>query len=318
VSRGLKISIALAVYNGGRFISRQLESFLQQTRLPDELIVSDNVSTDCTLAIVREFAVRAPFPVSLFVNEENVGVGRNFDRAMSKCTGDIIFLSDSDDVWYPDKLRLMEQALAQSPQADLVACEADVVDEDLHPLGYTTSYLRRHQRPPFSSLPPSFLGNSLAFRARLRSVILPIPSNPIFLTGHHDTWLGLVTLAWGGGVLSIPRPLQVWRQHRTQQSGGFPKPPAIDLVPRSESLSEPMEVMLAALDARIESPDQPIGAPDRRVLRELGEMVAHLRARARLPASRSRRLPIVIKELTGRRYSRYSSGVLSAIKDLML
>ncbi len=114
----------MAVYNGERFISEQLESFVQQTRLPDELIVSDNVSTDRTAAIVRDFTARAPFPVKLFVNDENLGVGRNFDRAMRECTGDLIFLSDSDDVWYPDKLRLMEQALEQSPQAGLAACAA--------------------------------------------------------------------------------------------------------------------------------------------------------------------------------------------------
>jgi glycosyltransferase involved in cell wall biosynthesis len=313
-----RISIALAVYNGERFISEQLESFVYETRLPDELVVTDNCSTDRTAEIVQDFAAHAPFPVRFYVNNENAGVGKNFDRAISECTGDIIFLSDGDDIWYPDKLRLMEQALEKSPEADLVACEADVVDEDLQPCGYTTSSLRRFQRPPFSDLPPSFLGNSLAFRARLKSVILPIPSSSIFLKGHHDTWLGLVTLAWGGGVLSIPRPLQAWRQHRTQQSGGFPRPPKAKLVRGSELLDEPLAVMLAELEARIESPDQKMRSVDRRVLQELREFVTHLKTRARLPASRPRRLPIVIKELAGHRYSRYSSGVLSAIKDLVL
>lgn len=314
MSQGSKISIAMAVYNGERFISEQLESFVQQTRLPDELIVSDNVSTDRTAAIVRDFTARAPFPVKLFVNDENLGVGRNFDRAMRECTGDLIFLSDSDDVWYPDKLRLMEQALEQSPQAGLAACAVDVVDQDLRPLGYTTSSLRRHQRPPFSSLPPSFLGNSLALRAKLRSVVLPIPASPIFLKGHHDDWLGLAILAWGGGVLSIPQPLQAWRQHQKQQSGGFPR----GFTSKAAQRSEPLEVMLAALEARIESPPPQAGAPDRRVLDELKSFVAHLRTRAGLPASRPLRLPIVIRELTQRKYSRYSSGVLSAIKDLVV
>ena len=219
--------------------------------------------------------------------------------------------------WYPDKLGLMEQALEQSPQAGLVVCEADVVDQDLRPLGYTTSSLKYLYRPPFSALPASFLGNSLAFRAKLRNVILPIPASPTFLKGHHDTWLGLAILAWSGRVLSIPQPLGAWRQHQMQQSGGSPKRFTAKIVRGSESWCEALQVMLTALEARIESPPPQAEAPDRKVLDELRSFVAHRRTRVDLPASRVLRLPIVARELAQRRYSRYSEGVLSAIKDLV-
>ena len=315
VNDGIGISIALAVYNGARFISEQLASFAGQTRLPDELVVCDNCSTDRTVEIVRNFASGSPFPVRLYVNEQNLGAGRNFGRAMSECAGDIIFLSDCDDVWYPDKLRVMTQVLQATPEVALVECDADVVDRDLRPRGYTTGSLPRQQCFPFSIVPPSFVGNSLAFRARFRSVILPMPASPIFLKGHHDSWLGLVIVACGGRAAFVPQALLAYRQHETQQIGAFPKRLTERL---SRSLRgrvalrcEPFEVLLAALEARIESPDP-------KVLRELRSFVAHLRARRDLPDARLARLPIVMKELTRFRYSRYSQGVLSAIKDLVL
>ena len=76
----------MAVYNGERFIGEQFESFVRQTRLPDELVVSDNASTDRTVEIVRDFAARAPFPVWLFINDSNIGVTKNFERVLTEYT----------------------------------------------------------------------------------------------------------------------------------------------------------------------------------------------------------------------------------------
>ena len=78
-----KISIALCTYNGEQFLREQLESFTCQRRLPDELIVSDDRSTDGTVSIVERFASQAPFPVALVVNDENLGSTRNFEKAIS-------------------------------------------------------------------------------------------------------------------------------------------------------------------------------------------------------------------------------------------
>jgi glycosyltransferase involved in cell wall biosynthesis len=129
----MKLSIAMAVYNGEHFIQEQLDSYARQSRLPDELVVSDNASVDSTVDIVRDFAERAPFRVGLFVNERNLGVSKNFENAIDKCTGDIIFLSDCDDVWYPDKLKVMEKAFLRWPTAAVATCNADLVDEFLRP-----------------------------------------------------------------------------------------------------------------------------------------------------------------------------------------
>jgi glycosyltransferase involved in cell wall biosynthesis len=98
------VSIAMATYNGGRFVSQQLDSLLAQSYPPTELVVTDDGSTDGTLGIVEEFAERAPFPVRIFKNERRLGYKKNFMEAVSRCVGDIIAFCDQDDIWEPQKL----------------------------------------------------------------------------------------------------------------------------------------------------------------------------------------------------------------------
>ena len=92
-------SVAMCTYNGARFLGAQLASVAAQARAPDELVVCDDRSTDETARVVEEFAAAAPFRVRLHVNERNLGTTRNFERAVSLCEGDLIALSDQDDVW---------------------------------------------------------------------------------------------------------------------------------------------------------------------------------------------------------------------------
>ncbi len=113
-SKENRISVALCTFNGERFLPRQLASIQQQTRLPDELVICDDRSTDTTLAIVRSFASSVSFPVKVMQNERNLGSTKNFENAMRLCSGDLIALSDQDDVWYPQRLARSEQEL-QTP-----------------------------------------------------------------------------------------------------------------------------------------------------------------------------------------------------------
>src|SRR5262249_10160572 len=99
-----KISIALCTYNGAKYLSSQLESYLAQTCLPDEVVVCDDCSQDETVTILNDFAIRAPFPVRILVNDQNLGSTKNFEKSISLCSGEIIFLSDQDDVWMPNKI----------------------------------------------------------------------------------------------------------------------------------------------------------------------------------------------------------------------
>src|ERR1700733_215732 len=133
----MKISVAMGTYNGGARLSRQLSSLAGQTRLPDELVVFDDASSDATPRILHDFGEAAPFPVRIHVQNENVGSTENFEAAIRLAEGDIIATCDQDDVWYPEKLRAIEEAFESIHGADMVFSDGDVVDDDLRPLGYS-------------------------------------------------------------------------------------------------------------------------------------------------------------------------------------
>src|SRR4051812_44291759 len=99
----LTISVAMGAYNGEAFIGEQLASIAGQSKLPIELVICDDASTDSTVNRIEEFARAAPFPIRTYRNEANLGVAGNFGRAIGLCNGDLIALSDQDDVWKPGK-----------------------------------------------------------------------------------------------------------------------------------------------------------------------------------------------------------------------
>ena len=143
------ISIALCTYNGSRYLKEQLDSIAGQTRLPSELIIRDDRSTDDTVDIARRFAETAPFAVKVHVNSENVGSTKNFELAIEGCSGDIIALSDQDDIWLPQKLERLEAEFAADPGVGLVFSDAELTDEKLAPLGvrlWRETFKRRDQK----------------------------------------------------------------------------------------------------------------------------------------------------------------------------
>ena len=95
---GLCLSVSMCTYNGARFLREQLESIASQIRLPDELVVCDDGSTDATLAILTEYAKAVRFPVRIQCNTSRLGPAKNFEQAISLCKGEIIVLSDQDDI----------------------------------------------------------------------------------------------------------------------------------------------------------------------------------------------------------------------------
>src|ERR1700676_3877565 len=121
----LRISIALATYQGERFLSQQLDSFVGQTRMPDELCVSDDGSTDGTIDLLKAFASTAPFPVKLVANPNRGGVNRNFENAVTHCTGDLILFSDQDDVWLPPHVESLATPMESNPEIMAVASDSE-------------------------------------------------------------------------------------------------------------------------------------------------------------------------------------------------
>jgi glycosyltransferase involved in cell wall biosynthesis len=313
----LSLSVALASYNGERYIGEQLDSIARQTRLPDELVVSDDASSDSTPAIVREFAQRAPFPVR-FLQHERLGSTRNFELAITACQGDIIFLCDQDDVWYPDKIAVTEAAFINKPEAGAVFTDADVVDENLQPLGSRLWRFFRFKSSEQAQLAagdalgvllrhPVATGATMAFRSSFRDFLLPIPPT------WHDAWIALLIGATSH-LVALPTPLIAYRQHGHNQVG-IPRPgrnrdkTVADIYGRQLLLYETAQARLLTFGDRF-----PIGAQG---IYRFNEKLIFLRAGAALPLSRWRRLPGALRELLLLRYHSYARGLSTFCRDLL-
>ena len=131
----MKFSVALATYNGARYLPAQLASLAAQTVMPGELVACDDGSTDGTVAVLERFASDAPFPVRLFRNPVNLGSTANFAQAVGLCTGDGIFLCDQDDLWHPHKLARFAAAFDADPAVGLVASDLELIDAGGQDLG---------------------------------------------------------------------------------------------------------------------------------------------------------------------------------------
>lgn len=127
----MTVSVCMGIYNGEKYIGKQLDSILGQTRKADEVILCDDCSRDRTVEIVRQFIERNGLQESwkLYCNTENKGYPGNYYYAMSLCTGDAVFLADQDDIWVGTKLERMCSVLEQHPEANVVACKFGLMDE---------------------------------------------------------------------------------------------------------------------------------------------------------------------------------------------
>lgn len=130
-----KISVVMTTYNGERFLVEQLVSLLAQTRVPDEVIICDDCSTDGTVAILRSFIANNGLTNwYVFENPDNFGYIKNFREAMRRSSGDIVFLCDQDDIWEPEKIEQMATAMDADPAIRAVACNYRLIDAEGAPL----------------------------------------------------------------------------------------------------------------------------------------------------------------------------------------
>lgn len=211
------VSIALATYNGEKYLAPQLESLAKQTRLPSELIVSDDGSDDQTIAIVRDFANDSPFLVRILCNGSRLGYRENFMRAVANCRSDLIAFCDQDDVWEPEKLAVME-APFHDPDVLLAYHNAVVIDEDGGKIGHLYKRGAEVRRFAPLTLDPWNLvsGFTQVFRRRLtRFAPLHAPSIDPFWPAErmaHDQWYLFLANTFGS-VFRVSRPLVRYRQH---------------------------------------------------------------------------------------------------------
>lgn len=263
------ISIAMATYNGERFIAEQLESLAAQTYRPHELVVCDDGSADGTTAIVEAFAARAPFPVRIFRNERNLGYACNFLKAASLCEGDWIAFCDQDDVWASQKLERVAEAIRRRPEVLLVAHPAYITDNEGRPTGEIAwpsrdRVYRRLTHNPWRS----GMGCGQAFRAML---VKEIPWDLRFMidphrpevTSPHDDWILKLSQCLGGAY-NLAEPLVYRRRHAasvTAEKGPPTQAPRMRLRGRELMAELERSSVLAANRAEVLRRCVPASAP---------------------------------------------------------
>lgn len=199
----------MAVYNGELYLQEQIDSILCQLRINDELVISVDPSTDKTLEILSKYAA-LDGRIKVFHNKYNSGVVHNFQNALEHTTGDIIFYSDQDDVWMNDKVQTVLREF-ENENVSVVIHDSRLVDENLNVLNNSTFELRGGVRTTIlgNLIRLSYIGCAMAFRAKYKKVIIPIPT----IYRSHDWWTGTICGACGR-MVAIRNPLINHRIHR--------------------------------------------------------------------------------------------------------
>lgn len=335
----MNISVAMCTRDGERFLPAQLASIARQGRLPDEMVIFDDCSTDATVQIAKEFAAEASFPVTISVNADLLGVTRNFERAIASVTGDVVVLSDQDDVWLPHRLGVLEERFERKPDLALTFSDAFLInaqgrrtgDRLWSISGFTPRQQAHMRRDGFGRLTARSIvsGCTLALRTEHRDFLFPFPDER---TGSqmrvlHDRWISLA-LAPAFAIGIIEEPLVEYRLHPAQVVG-IPKLQIRKLVPSSllrwRSAAVPTREHLDRLRANIgllrliaDRVDQHVtGVARHAALTRISDAVDHLQARAAAHGSLVDRVPNVVRELGTGRYREFSLGIASATADLI-
>ncbi len=320
----MSVSVALATYNGVRFVGAQVASILEQTHPPAEVIVSDDGSADGTLDRIRDEFDRRPkhsTRLILLGDGGHLGVTGNFERALEACSGDLIALADQDDLWRPDRLEIAKALFEADDSALFTHSDARLIGPNGDSLG-----LSLFEALPFNARDRAEVAAGRAFdvylrrnlatgatvllRRRLLDSVLPIPVGWV-----HDEWLAIVAAALGG-VRVIEEPLIDYRQHGGNAIGVAEPTLAYRvarmLAPRGDRyrvLAERAEELVARLEELLVSES---------VLTLARSKARFEIVRKGLPEQRLARIPAVLREYRAGSYATLSSqGDLDVIRDIL-
>jgi glycosyltransferase involved in cell wall biosynthesis len=200
------ITVCLAAYNGEKYVEEQINSILCQLSFNDELLISDDGSTDKTLKIISELCDPR---IKIFKNNFKC-VQKNFEFLLQNSNGDIIFLSDQDDVWSSIKVKEYLKCFEENPKADLLISDLDIIDYKGNLINrkfYNSKFSKNLFKNLFKN---NFIGCSMAFRKSLLKKFLPFPKD----VPMHDWWIGLCSIVFGN-VYFIDKKLIKYRRHET-------------------------------------------------------------------------------------------------------
>ena len=273
------VSVALCTYNGAQHIREQLESILDQTMKVDEIVVCDDGSTDNTLQIAEDIEKETSANIRIYRNENNLGVCANFQKAIELCKGEIIFLSDQDDLWLPDKVKEIVNYFDKNKDKHIVFSDGLLVNDDGNIIGdktlwATIGFTPRAQK----SLTDGYGAELFSYENRATGATMAVRRSFIagntFLDICNDTILHDGALAMQGIATEelgyIVKPLTKYRIHSKQAVGigeALQKPvsdDARDTSPLCEQwdsmpLPAPFKERIALIRARHRMKHQPLG-----------------------------------------------------------
>jgi glycosyltransferase involved in cell wall biosynthesis len=205
-----RVSVAMAVYNGEKFLERQIDSIVRQIGSDDELVISVDPSDDDSKGIALKYTKDSRIRV---YDGPGKGAIRNFENALCHVKGDYVFLSDQDDVWNEDKINEVLPVLKkQSVYA--VVHDALVTDENLNIVNNTFFEIKFYPGIIKNIIKNRYIGCCMAFRRSVLDYALPFPDN----LPMHDQWVGIIARKLGE-VIFISKPLIFYRRHQDAVTG---------------------------------------------------------------------------------------------------
>ncbi|MGJ1305754.1 glycosyltransferase [Sphingobacterium siyangense] len=206
----MQITVAICTYNGAQYLEEQLYSIMTQQRAPDQVVISDDNSDDTTWSIIMEFQRKYPTIIEAHRQQKNIGLNSNFAFVLSKATGDYIAICDQDDIWYSNKLEIIEQYITHNPTYNIFHHDENILGKKKND---TTIKERRFWLPyQESGVSIGFVfnrltGHKVVLCRTLLQYILPIPEEVFY-----DWWI-FVVAAIKGKTKYIDIPLMDYRMH---------------------------------------------------------------------------------------------------------
>lgn len=313
------VSVVVTTYNGDQYISEQLESILNQERKPNEVIIVDDCSSDTTPEIISEYSSRHSDIINVFENEENMGIAKNIEKGLNIASGDIIAISDQDDVWHEKKL-MAQVDILKHEDCDLVFHNSKLFskNEDINSTLWEKLKISPIQVSEEGDLFNKLLyrnfiqGATMAFKQEVLEYVLPIPKET-----KYDYFIALC-VAGCGHITGIDRSLLKYRQHNNQQigaeTGGLIERIFNYRIPDEDEIQQ--EIKSKYITSAEASKRLKLCGAQKRDYTSLMEFKSHYKSRCKIYQDEKSGMPYIISNIKRyRSYDNYNSVVADLVHN---